>query len=128
MAGHEGLASEVDARLGPAAAGRRARSVESLDDTHTSEIVASAADAAKARLLWSVLTISALMFATEIVVGFVAQSTGLIANSLDMFATPDVAVACPAPRTANPTGLPGWRRLAKDCMLVVQRLRTDRRQ
>lgn len=53
---------------------------------------ASAADsaAAEARVLKLLLAINALMFAAEIGVGFWAQSTGLIADSLDMLA--DAAV------------------------------------
>ena len=47
-------------------------------------------NAAEARLLWILLSINAAMFVIEIVMGFIAQSTGLIADSLDMFA--DAAV------------------------------------
>ena len=44
----------------------------------------------EARILKWLLVINAVMFAVEITVGWLAQSTGLIADSLDMFA--DVAV------------------------------------
>ena len=47
-------------------------------------------DAAERRVLVLLLAINALMFLVEIVVGWIAQSTGLIADSLDMFA--DAAV------------------------------------
>ena len=38
------------------------------------------------RLLWQVLLINFALFGVELVVGFVAQSMGLVADSLDMFA------------------------------------------
>lgn len=40
----------------------------------------------QARVLWLVLAINATMFVAEFVVGVLAQSTGLIADSLDMLA------------------------------------------
>jgi len=50
----------------------------------------AAEDAAEARILKILLAINGAMFILEIVVGFIAQSTGLIADSVDMFA--DAAV------------------------------------
>ena len=44
----------------------------------------------QARILWIVLGINAAMFVAEFVAGLIAQSTGLIADSLDMLA--DAAV------------------------------------
>lgn len=49
-----------------------------------------ARDARQRRLLWAVLVANALMFVIEFTVGWLAQSTGLIADSLDMLA--DAAV------------------------------------
>ena len=49
-----------------------------------------ARDARQRRLLWAVLVANALMFVIEFAVGWLAQSTGLIADSLDMLA--DAAV------------------------------------
>ncbi|MEQ8692581.1 MAG: cation transporter [Pseudomonadales bacterium] len=40
----------------------------------------------QARMLWVVLAINASMFVAEFVLGIIAQSTGLIADSLDMLA------------------------------------------
>ncbi|HZW13312.1 MAG TPA: cation transporter [Noviherbaspirillum sp.] len=51
---------------------------------------AGADDASEAATLRLLLTINAIMFFVEIVLGMMAQSTGLIADSLDMFA--DAAV------------------------------------
>lgn len=41
---------------------------------------------AEAKVLWQLLAINAVMFLLEFIVGWLAQSTGLIADSLDMFA------------------------------------------
>jgi len=41
---------------------------------------------AQARVLWQLLAINAVMFLFEIVTGWLAQSSGLIADSLDMLA------------------------------------------
>jgi len=50
----------------------------------------SAADSGEARVLWWLLGINAVMFVVELVTGWLAQSTGLIADSLDMFADASV--------------------------------------
>ncbi len=44
----------------------------------------------QAKVLWALLAINAVMFLVESITGFLAHSTGLIADSLDMFA--DAAV------------------------------------
>ena len=44
----------------------------------------------QSRVLWILLAINAAMFITEIVAGLIAESTGLIADSLDMFADASV--------------------------------------
>ncbi|MCA1796681.1 MAG: cation transporter [Desulfuromonadaceae bacterium] len=54
------------------------------------ETDAAMGDAAEARTLKILLGINGGMFILEIIVGFIAQSTGLIADSVDMFA--DAAV------------------------------------
>lgn len=46
----------------------------------------------QARVLWMVLGINAAMFVAEFIAGVIAQSTGLIADSLDMLA--DAVVYC----------------------------------
>jgi len=40
----------------------------------------------ESKVLWQLLAINAVMFAVEFVIGWLAQSTGLIADSLDMLA------------------------------------------
>lgn len=59
------------------------------DCNHACNCAAAAATAEAKTLRW-LLGINALMFVVEIVTGWLAQSTGLIADSLDMFA--DAAV------------------------------------
>lgn len=51
---------------------------------------ASGKDKAEAKVLWILLGINAVMFVFEFAWGLIAQSTGLIADSMDMFA--DAAV------------------------------------
>lgn len=60
---------------------------EALSRAHSSAIEMEAKDASVLKVL---LAINAIMFGVELSVGWMAQSTGLIADSLDMFA--DAAV------------------------------------
>jgi Co/Zn/Cd efflux system component len=75
-------------------------------------------NAAEARLLKLLLSINAIMFLVEIVVGFWAQSTGLIADSLDMFADAAVyglslyAVGRSAALKTRAAHMAGWLQLA----------------
>lgn len=86
---HEGSTDPVLARLAPLNLGVRV-----LDSTEHGElepvIPDVEGDAAEARTLKLLLGINGAMFVFEMVVGLIAQSTGLIADSLDMFA--DAAV------------------------------------
>jgi len=43
-------------------------------------------DKKQRQLLWSVLILNAIMFVVEFVAGWLAESSGLIADSLDMLA------------------------------------------
>ena len=56
----------------------------------------------QARILWIVLGVNVAMFVAEFVAGVIAQSTGLIADSLDMLA--DAAVYCVSLYAAEPSG------------------------
>jgi Co/Zn/Cd efflux system component len=87
---HNGPAAELLQRLEPLGLG--ATLVESADSSSADDDVEIEApdDEAEARLLKLLLAINALMFFVELVVGVWAQSTGLIADALDMFA--DAAV------------------------------------
>ena len=86
-------------------------------------------NAAEARLLWIVLSINAAMFVIEIVVGFIAQSTGLIADSLDMFADAAVyglslfAVGRAAALKTRAAHMAGWLQLALALMALSEVVR-----
>lgn len=75
-------------------------------------------DVAEARVLLTLLVINAAMFVIEIVLGFVAQSTGLLADSLDMFADAAVygtalyAVGRASRMKVKAAHLAGWLQLA----------------
>lgn len=87
-------AEPVDAllgRLAPLGLGARVVETRAADPAGTEGAQRAAPDsAAEARLLRIVLAINAAMFVVELAAGLLAQSTGLIADSLDMFA--DAAV------------------------------------
>lgn len=85
---HSGPAAELLQRLEPLGLG--ATLLESGETTSSDDEINPPNTEAEARLLKLLLSINALMFVVEILVGFWAQSTGLIADSLDMFA--DAAV------------------------------------
>lgn len=84
---HEGDAAAVLAKLEPLGFG-----VELVTSTEVNETPAADAgsSAGEARVLRAVLAINATMFVVEAGFGLRAESTGLIADSLDMFA--DAAV------------------------------------
>lgn len=88
-------------------------------------------NAAEARMLWLLLSINAAMFVIEIAAGFLAQSTGLIADSLDMFADAAVyglslfAVGRTAAMKVRAAHIAGWLQVALALMAlgeVVRRL------
>ncbi|KGO80359.1 cation efflux family protein [Flavobacterium cauense R2A-7] len=59
----------------------------SLEKTEiTSESIKQSDDTQQRKLLWQVLGINAFFFALEMVTGFVSNSMGLVADSLDMLA------------------------------------------
>lgn len=86
-------------------------------------------NAAEARLLWILLSINAAMFVIEIVMGFIAQSTGLIADSLDMFADAAVyglslfAVGRAAALKTRAAHTAGWLQLALAFMALSEVVR-----
>lgn len=83
-------------------------------------------DAAERRVLLWLLAINAAMFLVEIVVGWIAQSTGLIADSLDMFADAAVygvalyAVGRTAATKVKAARLAGFLQLALAIGLLVE--------
>jgi Co/Zn/Cd efflux system component len=81
---HGGGADDVLARLAPLGLG--AQLVESAEAAPLEPAPDRGRDALETRTLWILLAINASMFAVEIVAGLLAQSTGLVADSLDMLA------------------------------------------
>lgn len=88
---------------------------EALSNAQSSAAEQDANDASILKLL---LAINAVMFAVELVVGVLAQSTGLIADSLDMFADAAVyglalyAVGRSAKLKLRSAHLSGWLQMA----------------
>ncbi len=62
--------------------------VQSIDGAaeHVGDAHALAGDGDEARVLWTMLAINGLMFVGELTAGWLVESTGLIADSLDMLA------------------------------------------
>lgn len=84
---HDGEAADVEARLTPLGLGA---SLVSSGEAMSDAIPAPLDPAKEARTLKLLLAINAAMFAIELTVAWFAESTGLLADSLDMFA--DAAV------------------------------------
>jgi cation diffusion facilitator family transporter len=81
---HAGEPAEVLARLEPLGLGARAKESREAGEA---ELPSPTSDtAAEARTLWTVLAINAVMFVVEVVAGWRAESTGLLADGLDMLA------------------------------------------
>jgi Co/Zn/Cd efflux system component len=125
---HSAPVAQVLQHLEPLGLG--ARLVESASTSADGEDEIDPPDnAAEARALWLLLSINAAMFVVEIVVGFLAQSTGLIADSLDMFADAAVyglslyAVGRAAAMKIRAAHLAGWLQLALALMALGEVVR-----
>ena len=114
---HTNEAREILARLEPLNLGATLleTSPVSAEERGTNS---SAGDRSEARTLKVLLGINGLMFLLEFVVGIVAQSTGLIADSLDMFADAAVyglalyAVGRAASMKVKAAHIAGWLQVA----------------
>ncbi len=112
---HAGEPSSVLERLDRLGLG--ARQVESVD-ADEADFGPPAPEGAEARTLWAVLAINATMFVVEVVAGWLAQSAGLLADSLDMLADAGVyglalyAVGRPARLKLRAAHTSGWLQLA----------------
>ncbi len=84
---HEGDPAPVLAKLEPLGFGAR---IASSGPAEPGTPATAQDDAAEARTLWVLLALNAAMFVVEALAGWLAQSSGLIADSLDMLA--DAAV------------------------------------
>lgn len=88
---HEDAPDLIAAKLTPLKLGARVLSSNSSSEAEAAILATpSKIDAEETRVLKIVFVINAGMFVAELVAGWIAQSTGLLADSLDMFA--DAAV------------------------------------
>jgi hypothetical protein len=80
---HRDDAKDIEAKLVPLGLGASLVATVAASER---DIPAPADPAREARILWSLLAINAAMFVVEIGAAWFAGSTGLLADSLDMFA------------------------------------------
>lgn len=108
---HTGEAAVITEKLVPLGYGAELVSTSAVEGLELPEI---ADEGAQAKTLRMLLVINAVMFVVEIVMGIYAQSTGLIADSLDMFADAAVygislyAVGKAAAQKLKAAHLSGW--------------------
>jgi len=89
---HKENLDEITKRLEALNYGATLNNTQEIDASHYDDTIESVkiVDKKEAKILIWLLIINAFMFVTELTVGLIAQSAGLIADSLDMFA--DAAV------------------------------------
>ena len=89
---HRDNLTEISQRLEALNYGAVLNNTQDIDASHYDQTIESVklVDKKEAKILIWLLVINAVMFVTELTVGLIAQSAGLIADSLDMFA--DAAV------------------------------------
>jgi Co/Zn/Cd efflux system component len=83
---HLGESAAVLERLGGLRLGALLERSDLAEEGAVSGAGAAGSDAAEARTLWTVLALNAAMFVVEMVAGWIAESTGLLADGLDMLA------------------------------------------
>ncbi|MGM8228939.1 cation transporter [Cellvibrio sp. ARAG 10.3] len=117
---HPNMPEKVEKAMMSVGLGAKLISTESVDReaVQKAEAAAKSDEVREARVLHRLLAINAAMFVFELGVGIVAQSTGLIADSLDMFADAAVygvslyAVGKAARRKLKAAHFAGWLQLA----------------
>jgi len=137
---HVASTDALTAALQPLGLGARLTRSEPLSAEEHAAIVAAGAseadgrsagaeDARQSRVLTQLLIINGAMFVIEIVTGFLAQSTGLIADALDMFADAGVygvslyAVGRAAAIKLRAARLAGWLQLALAIGALIEVIR-----
>ncbi len=113
---HDGPAEPISKSLDNLGLGARLISSAAFIEFHNSALARgeSETDSNEAQVLRLLLGINALMFFVEFATGWLAQSTGLIADSLDMFADAGVyglalyAVGKDASRKMTAARMSGW--------------------
>ena len=114
---HDGEIRLVSAKLDPLGLGSALSESEAATSVPLPPERADT-DEAEARTLWILLGINAVMFVVEMVAGWLAESTGLIADSLDMLADATVygvavyAVGRSADLKRRAAHLTGWLQVA----------------
>jgi Co/Zn/Cd efflux system component len=83
---HEGEAGPIAEKLDPLALGAQLTDTATATEPPPVATGGPGRDDTEARTLWVLLSINAVMFVVELVAGWLAQSAGLIADSLDMLA------------------------------------------
>ena len=83
---HEGEVSVLSDRLAPLKLGTTLQESEAT----TEPLPEASSDALEARTLWALFAINAVMFVVELVAAWLAESAGLLADSLDMLADASV--------------------------------------
>lgn len=125
---HTGPSDPLLAALEPLGMGAELRDVTALDPTDAVLDAVSASPESQRRALWWVLGINAAMFVIELVAGLVAQSTGLVADSLDMLADASIyAIALLAAGNVasqrRAARMSGWLQLALAGLVLVEVVR-----
>lgn len=111
---HQGSPDTITQRLEALNLGAAFQCSAPFQADPTASVENSKADADERKLLLQLLAINAVMFVTELIVGVWAQSTGLIADSLDMLADAAVysvallAVGLSATKKVRAAHLSGW--------------------
>lgn len=124
---HKGEPDRLLARLQPLNLG--ATLVGSEAEEGRFEILEPEDDPGEAKTLKTLLAINGLMFVFELVLGLVAQSTGLIADSLDMFADAAVygvalmAVGAAASKKVKAAHFAGWLQVLLALVALVEVIR-----
>lgn len=125
---HEGSIEQVLARLTPLNLGARVLGTAKVAQVEA-VVPDVEGDAAEARTLKLLLGINGAMFLLELVAGLIAQSTGLIADSLDMFADAAVyglalyAVGRAAALKVKAAHVAGWLQIALAVLALSEVLR-----
>lgn len=128
---HPNMAETVEKIMASVGLGATLISLESVDReaVQKAQEAAMFAEAREAQVLRCLLAINAVMFVLELGVGIVAQSTGLIADSLDMFADAAVygvslyAVGKAATLKLKAAHFSGWLQLALALGVLLEVLR-----
>jgi len=126
---HSGPVVELLQRLEPLGLGATLVESTSSSSADDHEKIEAPDNEAEERLLKLLLSINALMFVVEIVVGVWAQSTGLIADSLDMFADAAVyglslyAVGRSASLKTRAAYMAGWMQLGLAMLALAEVVR-----